>query len=302
VFDLNALVADIHKMLARMIGEDVQLVTVPAPGLARIKADAGQVEQVIMNLAVNARDAMPGGGRLTIEMANVSVDQIGTEGFPAVRPGAYVLLAVSDTGKGMDRDTQGHLFEPFFTTKGPGQGTGLGLATVYGTVKQSGGYIKVYSEVGRGTTFKVYFPAIQEAEDAGEPERGAAEPPGGREVVLLVEDEEGVRRLTQDLLERLGYRVLAAAGSVEALKMAAEQQGGIDLLLTDVVMPQMSGPQVAEALLPLHAGLKVLYVSGYADDAVVRHGVLEAGMAFLQKPFTTAALAAKVRQVLEQKD
>jgi len=253
-----------------------------------------------MNLAVNARDAMPGGGRLTVETANVSLDEVSTEGFPEVRPGPYVLLAVSDTGTGMDAETQGHLFEPFFTTKGPGKGTGLGLATVYGIVKQSGGHVKVYSEPGRGTTFKVYFPAIEAVEGRGDAEPAAAEPARGKEVVLLVEDEEGVRRLTQSLLERLGYRVLAAPGGAEALEAAAGHRGEIDVLVTDVVMPQMSGPQVAEALEPLHPGIKVLYLSGYADDAVVRHGVLGAGKAFLQKPFTAAALAEKVRQVLDE--
>ena len=300
VLDLNALVADMHKMLARVIGEDVSLIAAPAPGLARIRADAGQVEQVLMNLAVNARDAMPGGGRLTVETANVSLDEVSTQGFPGVRPGPYVLLAVSDTGTGMDAETQGHLFEPFFTTKGPGKGTGLGLATVYGIVKQSGGHVKVYSEPGRGTTFKVYFPAIEAVEGRGDAEPAAAEPARGKEVVLLVEDEEGVRRLTQSLLERLGYRVLAAPGGAEALEAAAGHRGEIDVLVTDVVMPQMSGPQVAEALEPLHPGIKVLYLSGYADDAVVRHGVLGAGKAFLQKPFTAAALAEKVRQVLDE--
>jgi CheY-like chemotaxis protein len=201
----------------------------------------------------------------------------------------------------MDAETQGHLFEPFFTTKGPGKGTGLGLATVYGIVKQSGGHIEVSSEAGRGTTFRVYFPALPAVERPGDAEPQVAEPAGGTEVVLLVEDEEGVRRLTRNLLERLGYRVLAAPGGAEALEAAAGHEGEIDLLITDVVMPQMSGPQVAEALVPLHPGMKVLFVSGYADDAVARHGVLGAGKAFLQKPFTAAALAERVRQVLDQK-
>jgi PAS domain S-box-containing protein len=300
VLDLNAVVADLQTMLARLIGEDVELVTALATGLARIKADASQVEQVIVNLAVNARDAMPRGGQLTIATGNANLGGADAGGPSEVRPGPYVVLSVSDTGIGMDEATRSHVFEPFFTTKEVGQGTGLGLATVYGIVKQSGGEVEVASEVGRGTTFRVFLPALAEAAPDVPATQGPADPPGGREVVLVVEDEGEVREFTRCLLGRLGYRVLAAGGGAEALRVAEEHTGPIDLLVTDVVMPQMSGRQVAEALRRRRPGLRVLYVSGHTNDARVRHGVEEAEVAFLQKPFSEADLAAKVRQVLDE--
>ncbi len=298
VLDLNALIVNVRTMLGRLIGEDVELVTTTTRDLAPIKADPTQVEQVLLNLAVNARDAMPRGGRLTVETANVVLDEAAVKDCPEVRPGPYVLLAVTDTGTGMDRGTQDRIFEPFFTTKGPGKGTGLGLAMVYGFVKSSDGHIRVESDVGAGTTFKVYFPALAGGEAAGD-KATAAGPRGGTETVLVVEDEAGVRELVGHLLGQLGYRVLRAANGAEALAVAVEHKGRIDLLLADVVLPGMSGPQVAEALLLGHPEARVLYLSGYTDDAVFRHGVQEAETAFLQKPFTTAALAAKVRAVLK---
>jgi CheY-like chemotaxis protein len=252
-----------------------------------------------MNLAVNARDAMPTGGKLTVETRTVHVDEASASGLFTIPPGPYVLLAVTDTGTGMDVETMAHAFEPFFTTKGEGKGTGLGLATVYGIVKQSGGFVKVYSEVGRGTTFKVYLPCLQDSAHPEGTEQAAPSVPGGTETVLLVEDEEGVRALTQLLLRQCGYKVLAAAGGAQALELIAGHQGPLDILVTDVVMPGMGGPQLAEAVRLKYPGVKVLFLSGYTDDAVFRHGVLESETAFLQKPFTISALANKLREVLD---
>jgi CheY-like chemotaxis protein len=263
----------------------------------RVKADPGQVEQVIMNLAVNARDAMPTGGRLTIETANVELDEGYTQIHTGVVPGRYVMLSVSDTGHGMTDEVKGHIFEPFFTTKEPGKGTGLGLATVFGIVKQSGGHVAVYSEPGRGTAFKVYLPSAGRA-GADEDAAGLRASPKGSGTILVVEDDDRVRRMTRLALESLGYRVLDARGGEEGLRVCAEHEGPLDLLVTDVVMPGMSGREVAEAVRRLRPEVKVLYVSGYTDDAVVRHGVLQAGAAFLQKPFTTVSLGEKVREVL----
>jgi PAS domain S-box-containing protein len=296
VLNLNTVVADCSKMLRRLIGEDVELVTIEAPDLGLIQADPSQIEQVLMNLAVNARDAMPTGGTLSIETANfLADDQFVSSHYP-MRAGAYVLLAVSDTGHGMDAETQARIFEPFFTTKARSKGTGLGLATVYGIVKQSNGYIWVYSEVGHGTTFKVFLPVTE----------GTASPPavispatGGTETVLLVEDEKNVRALACSILESRGYHVLEAATSLEAVFLSGQHKGNIHLLLTDVVMPVMSGREVAERLATQRPAMRVLYMSGYTDDTVVRHGVLEAAVAFLQKPFTPESLAQKVRQVLD---
>jgi PAS domain S-box-containing protein len=299
VLDLNAVVADLRTMLARLIGEDVELVTEPAPGLARIKADASQLEQVILNLAINARDAMPRGGRLTLATANVRLGEADADDLSEVRPGPYVALTVSDTGVGMDEKTRAHLFEPFFTTKEVGKGTGLGLATVYGIVKQGGGHLTVSSEVGRGTTFQAYFPALVEADPAFPGREASTDPPGGKEIVLVVEDEEEVRELLRYLLGRMGYQVLVAGGGAEALKVAEGHGVPIDLLVTDVVMPQMSGRQVAEAMGQRQPDLRVLYLSGHTNDARLRHGIAGAEVAFLQKPFTEAALAAKVREVLD---
>jgi two-component system, cell cycle sensor histidine kinase and response regulator CckA len=298
VLDVNALTAHTEKMLRRLIGEDVELVTVLDPALRRVFADAGQLEQVIMNLAVNARDAMPRGGRLTIETANVELDEAYARLHGPVKPGSYVMIAVSDTGVGMNSDTLAHMFEPFFTTKERGKGTGLGLATVYGIVKQSGGYVWVYSEVGKGTTFKTYLPRVEEGREA-EPVP-AAEPTSlvGSETVLLVEDEESVRALSRSVLTSYGYTVLEAGSGKEGLDVARRYPLPIDLLLTDVVMPEMGGLDLASRLEDIRPGVRVLYMSGYTDDAVFRHGLLEKGRMFLQKPFTPATLARKVREVL----
>jgi two-component system cell cycle sensor histidine kinase/response regulator CckA len=299
VVHLNETVEQAGKMLHRLIGEDVTLSTVLAPNLAQVKVDPGQLEQVLMNLAVNARDAMPQGGKLTIETMNVEIESSAT-GQGEIGPGRYVMLAVSDTGCGMDRQTQERIFEPFFTTKGVGKGTGLGLAVVHGIVKQSGGRIAVYSEPGHGTTFKIYLPAIAAVRKLGKSYQGCATVPTGSETILLVEDEEAVRKISCMVLRDAGYTVLEAGNGVEALRVAAEAPGRIDLLVSDVVMPKMGGPQLAQRLTAQRRGLKVLYMSGYTDDAVVRHGILHEELAFLQKPFTPGALARKVREVLEQ--
>jgi len=298
VLDLNVVVHNMDKLLHRLLGEDIDLFTVLEPGLGRVKADPGQVEQVIMNLAVNARDAMPQGGKLTVETSNVDLDESYVRDHAAVRPGRYVMIAVSDTGSGMPEKVKSRIFEPFFTTKEVGKGTGLGLSTVYGIIKQSDGYIWVYSEVGRGSTFKVYLPRVDAPAEIPL-SRALAPARHGSETVLLVEDEDGVRALVRQVLHKHGYNVLEARHGGEALLMCERHQGKIDMLLTDVVLEQMSGRELAERLLKLRPEMKVLYVSGYADDAIVHHGVLTAGMAFLQKPFTTEALARKIRYVLD---
>ncbi len=299
VLDLNVVTAEMKDMLGRLIGEDIALVTTPTPGLGRVKADRGQIEQVVMNLAVNARDAMPQGGHLIVETANVDLDADYVRRHVGARPGPHVMLAVSDSGMGIPREIQAHIFEPFFTTKEQGKGTGLGLATVYGIVKQSGGYIEVDSAPERGTTFRIYLPRVDA--DAKVPERAArpATPAGGTETILLVEDEDGVRELSRDILRASGYTVLEARNGPEALLLSEQHQGPLDLLLTDVVMPRMSGRELAERLAPLRPDLNVLYMSGYTDDAVIRHGVLGAGTAFLQKPFTPTALVQRVRETLD---
>jgi signal transduction histidine kinase/CheY-like chemotaxis protein len=298
VLDLNSVVGNMDKLLRRLLGEDIDLFTVLEPGLGRVKADPGQVEQVIMNLAVNARDAMPQGGKLTIETSSVDLDENYARDHVSVKPGSYVMIAVSDTGMGMTEKVKSRIFEPFFTTKEIGKGTGLGLSTVYGIIKQSGGYIWVYSELGIGSTFKVYLPAI---DAPAEIPCGSSQQPvrRGSETVLLVEDEDGVRALMRQVLHKHGYNVLEARHGGEALLTCERHSGKIDLLLTDVVLEQMSGRELAERLLKVRPEMKVLYVSGYADDAIVHHGVLNAGTAFLQKPFTTEALARKIRYVLD---
>jgi CheY-like chemotaxis protein len=298
VLGVNDLIAHIEKMLRRLIGEDIELVTVLSPALRGVFADAGQLEQVIMNLTVNARDAMPRGGKLTIETTNVDLDEAYARQHVTVRPGRYVMIAISDTGVGMNSETLARVFEPFFTTKERGKGTGLGLATVYGIVKQSDGYIWVYSEVGKGTTFKIYLPPVEEGAEA-EPVR-VTDPPllAGSETVLLVEDEESVRVLSRAILESYGYTVLEAGSGKEGLDVARQYPLPIHLVLTDVVMPKMGGPDLASRLEALRPGVRVLYMSGYTDDAVFRHGLLETGRVFLQKPFTPRALARKVREAL----
>jgi PAS domain S-box-containing protein len=297
VLDLNEVVSNLEKMLKRMIGEDIDLGTVLAPSLGRVKADPGQIEQVIMNLVVNARDAMPRGGSLTIETSNVELDETYARNHPSVEPGPHVMLAVTDTGVGMTAETQAHIFEPFFTTKERGKGTGLGLATVYGIIKQSGGSIWAYSELGQGSVFKIYLPIVSDGRVA---EQLKTEPDSyeGTETILVVEDEEGVRSMINLALLSAGYEVLETDGAECALEICAEYDGPIHLLLTDVVMPQVSGPMVAEKVAALRPEIKVLYMSGYTDDSVVRHGVLTQETPFIQKPFSPLALRKKIREVL----
>jgi two-component system cell cycle sensor histidine kinase/response regulator CckA len=299
VLDLNELVENSTNLLKRLIGENIDLAFVPAPDAGRVRVDPGQLEQVIVNLAVNARDAMPDGGRLTIETSNVTLAAEYAALHAGVNPGAYVALTVSDNGVGMDRTVQARLFEPFFTTKGPGYGTGLGLATVYGIVKQSDGNVRVYSELGHGTVFKVYLPRTDALPEAASvvPAGG---PPTGTETVLLVEDENEVRHLAHEVLGVLGYTVLEAATPGDAILIAERHVGLIGLLLTDVVMPGMSGRALSSRILAERPETKVLFMSGYTDDAIVRHGVLEPGTSFLEKPFTVEALAVKVREALDR--
>jgi two-component system, cell cycle sensor histidine kinase and response regulator CckA len=298
VVDLNAVVGNMDKLLHRLLGEDIDLFTVLEPGLGRVKADPGQIEQVIMNLAVNARDAMPKGGKLTVETSSVDLDEHYTREHAAVKPGPYVMIAVTDTGVGMTDKVKSRIFEPFFTTKEVGKGTGLGLSTVYGIIKQSGGYVWVYSELGMGSSFKVYLPRVDAPAELGAPASPQATR-RGTETVLLVEDEDGVRALVRQVLHKHGYNVLETRNAGEALLLCERHQGSIDMLLTDVVLEQMGGRELAERLLKVRPEMKVLYVSGYADDAIVHHGVLKPGTCFLQKPFTTEALARKVRFVLD---
>lgn len=300
VLNLNTIVAEMDKMLRRLIGEDIDLVTALRDGLGQVKADPGQLEQVLLNLAVNARDAMPQGGKLTIETANIELDDAYARQHAEVQSGHYVMLAVSDTGSGIDRETLARIYEPFFTTKAQGKGTGLGLSTVYGIVKQSGGHIWVYSELGRGTTFKVYLPRVQETVEVVEPDPARLEQPQGLETILLVEDDERVRELVRTLLEEEGYTVLVAHNGDEALRFCQQYDGPAHLLVTDIVMPGgINGRQLSERLAPLYPELKVLFMSGYTDEAIVHHGVLEHHVAFLQKPFTLVALLRKVREILD---
>ena len=302
VLDLNAVVTENLKMLTRLIGEDIDLVMIPSPDLGPVKADPGQIEQVILNLAVNARDAMPQGGRLTIETTNVTLDESYARLHTPVQPGDYTMLAITDTGVGMDTETQSRIFEPFFTTKGT-KGTGLGLSTVYGIVKQSGGYIWVYSEPGKGTSFKIYLPQAT-AEEVAAVEQPAAAPAASvetpRETILVVEDEVNLRRLTRQFLENQGYTVLEAANGAAAVQICVAHQGTIHLLLTDVIMPGMNGRELAQRVSEIRPNMKVLYMSGYTENAIGHNGTLEAGITLLQKPFTLHALKAKVREVLDQ--
>ena len=300
VLSIHSIVGDMEKILRRLIGEDVQLETSSVPDLGLVKADRSQIEQVILNLAVNARDAMPEGGRLTIETANVDLDESFSHSSVMLSPGPYVMLAVTDNGCGMDVETQAHIFEPFFTTKEKGKGTGLGLATVYGIVKQSGGYVWVYSEPGRGTSFKVYLPRVRDEQTTAGRDRGidGQTLPQGTETVLLVEDEKGVRELAREYLEMTGYTVIEAENGHTALELAGLHSGPIHLLMTDVVMPGISGRELSERVKAIRPGIRVLFMSGYTDQAVVHHGILETDAVLLQKPFTVAALAAKLRDIL----
>jgi len=298
--NLNAVVTDVEKMLRRLIGEDISLTTRLDANLALINADPGQLEQVLINLAVNARDAMPGGGALTITTDNAVLSDEHGERHLGAAPGKYVMLAVTDTGSGMTREVQQRLFEPFYTTKGPGKGTGLGLATVHGIVKQSGGDVYVYSELGHGTTFKVYFPRLTKAAEVvmtTAEHRTVA--PRGSETILLAEDDESLRALGARVLGALGYEVLVARTGAEALKIVAQHKGPIDLIATDVVMPEMNGSQLVEKVLEARPTIRVLFMSGYTDDEVMRRGVIDGQTAFLQKPFTPDLLAHKVREVLD---
>ncbi len=300
IIDLNAALYNLEKMLRRVIGEDIDLVTLLAEDLGRVKTDPWQIEQVIMNLAVNARDAMPSGGKLVIETTNAELDEIYAHSHVGITPGRYVMIAVSDTGVGMTHEVKERIFEPFFTTKEKGRGTGLGLSTVYGIVRQSGGDVWVYSEPGQGTTFKIYLPRVDESLEELREKITAGETPQGTETILVVEDEEAVRKLAVRILKRQGYAVLDASSGEEALLIAGEHKGPIHLLVTDVVMPGMSGGTLAEQLTPIRPEMKVLYMSGYTDDAIVHHGMLDPGANYIQKPFTVEGLVGKVKEVLDK--
>jgi len=299
VLDLNELIGEMHKMLVRLIGEDIVLTTENRTRVGRIRADRGQVEQILVNLVVNARDAMPGGGRLTIETKDVVLGDAYCQQHREVRPGEYVMLAVSDTGTGMSPETRARVFEPFFTTKGPGEGSGLGLSTVHGIVKQHEGSVEVYSEPGRGTVLKVYFPLVYEPSQRV----GGAVPestlPQGTESVLVVEDDATVRAVAASALNRLGYHVVEAESGTTALALLAAGETRVDLLLTDVVMPDMNGRQLAEEMAQRVPGIRILFTSGYTENVIGRHGVLEPGIHFISKPYTPGGLARKVREVLD---
>ncbi len=301
IMDLNIEINETEKMLKRMIGEDVEFQTVLEPDLWKVYADSGQIGQIIMNMVINARDAMPQGGKLTIETANADLNEnyFRERGIHEKKPGYYVMLAVSDTGIGMDKEAREHIFEPFFTTKEVGKGTGLGLSTVYGIVKQNNGFIWVYSEPGKGTTFKTYLPKVEVDAEPEEKEQAPVDDPGGSETVLIVEDNDSLRKFTQEVLLRHGYRVLNAENGEDALMVCKEHDGQIDLMITDVVMPKMGGRETADRLQPLYPQMKVIYMSGYTDNAIVRHGILKPGLNFLEKPFTPESLARKVREALD---
>jgi PAS domain S-box-containing protein len=298
VININDLVANMERLLRRLIGEDIELVTEIDPDLGAVRADKGQMEQIIMNLAVNARDAMPQGGKLTIETADAFLDETYEQRHVEVKPGPYVMLAVSDNGIGMDEATRSHIFEPFFTTKTLGQGTGLGLATVYGIVRQSGGYIWVYSEPGQGTTFKIYLPRVDEPLDASELKPPIVTDLKGRDTILVVEDDKTLREVICKGLKKFGYGVLEAANGGEALLICEKRKGPIDLILTDVVLPQMSGRELVERLEAMRPGIKVLYMSGYTENAIVNNGILKENVGFLQKPFKVNILVLKIREIM----
>jgi two-component system cell cycle sensor histidine kinase/response regulator CckA len=300
VIDLGTILQNLEKMLRRMIGEDIELIMELHDDLGKVKVDPGQIEQMILNLAVNAKDAMPEGGTLIIEIAMAELDEEYARKHVAVKPGQYVKLSVSDTGFGMAPEVRERVFEPFFTTKEKGKGTGLGLSTVYGIVKQSGGNVWVYSEPGHGTTFKIYLPRVDEPLDEMRQRAMGTELPGGNETILVVEDEDEVRKLAVRILKKQGYEVLEASHGGEASIICEQQVGTIRLMLTDVVLPVMSGRKLVETLVPLHPEMKVLYMSGYTDNAIAHHGILEKGLSYIQKPFTVEALVRKVREVLDK--
>ena len=303
IVNLNDVIAGLERMLRRLIGEDIELNVLAATGLDSVQVDPGQIEQVVMNLVVNSRDAMPNGGKLTIETSNVELDQAYADEHVGAKPGPHVMLAVTDTGVGMDRSVLDHMFEPFFTTKEKGKGTGLGLATVFGIVQQSRGNIWVYSEVGKGTTFKVYIPVAAAYEGGKTPTNRPTQLPKGalrgNETILLVEDDDRVRTLARSILRRLGYHVLDARSGGDALLICEQHQAEINLMITDVIMPRMSGRQLAERLRVVRPQMKVLFMSGYTDNSIIHHGVLDSGVEFLQKPITPDSLAQKVREVLD---
>ena len=299
VMDLNAALADVQSMLTRLIGEDIKIVTSFDPALGRVFADPGQMEQVLVNLVVNARDAMPAGGTLVLETSNVDLDEAYARTHPGSTAGAHVRLAVSDTGHGMDAATISRVFEPFFTTKPRGKGTGLGLATVHGIVRQSGGHVDVYSEPGHGTTFKIYLPRVEAQEEKPADDAARVAPHGGSETIVLVEDEDGLRALIREVLEEAGYRVVEAPDPERGLAAVRAEPRGIDLLMTDVILPQMRGNELAERVRAISPRSRVLFMSGYTDEAIGQHAVLAPGSPFLQKPFSLAALLDKVRTVLE---
>jgi PAS domain S-box-containing protein len=301
ILDLNQVLSDLAGMIHHLMGNEVQVELMPGSGLKAVHADAGQVEQVIMNMAMNARDAMPNGGKLTLETANVCFEQESVGRYPELRAGRYVMLAITDTGAGMSEEVKARVFEPFFSTKDVGQGTGLGLSTCYGIAKQSGGHISVYSEKGRGATFKIYLPQVAAADPAQATRLHAPDLPRGHETILLVEDDPALREMAGALLQRLGYTVLAAADGVEAMSLKQRRGiGHIDLLFTDVVMPHMSGKELADRVQVLYPHTRILFTSAYTENAIVHQGVLDKGVALLQKPFTPSALAHKLREVLDQ--
>jgi len=298
VVDVNAIVSDMERLLRPLIGETIELSTRLTSGVGHTRADAGQLEQVIMNLVVNSRDAMPRGGKITIQTSETTLEAHTSREHGLIAPGSYIVLTVSDNGLGMDSETQSRIFEPFFTTKEKGKGTGLGLSTVYGIVKQSGGYIFADSGVGRGTRFRIYLPRVDDPAEAAGTQHTAQVPGGGSETVLLVEDEESVRQLVRDTLEARGYKVLEAEDGEAGLQTAKEFAGTIDVIITDVVMPGMSGRELAQRVTEARPETKVLYLSGYTEEAIAHEGALDPGTAFLQKPFTLQVLSRKVREVL----
>ncbi len=301
VLDIKRIIEDMNKMLHRLISENIELHTILEPNLCHIKADPSQIEQVVLNLVINARDAMPMGGKITIEAKNIVFKQSFYWEDLEIRSGKYLMLSISDTGTGMDAETKKRIFEPFFTTKKEGKGTGLGLATVYGIVKQSGGFVNVYSEKGIGSTFKLYFPCVKEPAEPVKSKTVSSESLTGTETILVAEDEDNLRNLVCEILRSHGYNVLEAANGGSALLKCEKYKKPIHLILSDVVMPEMSGAELVERLLPIHPEMKVMYMSGYTDDAVIRHGILEEKVQFLQKPFSPNSLLEKVRSILDNK-